>query len=115
MSLHFEFSDLLLVDHLRLHLSYGVANARTKKHLAEATGYTPREIEEAIRQMRLSGLLIASGPLGYWMASPDEMAQTIASLQGRLVSQYRTIRALRGALRAHRAIVEGQLGLGLVA
>jgi len=109
----FEFDDLLLVDHLRLHLSHGKHNARTKAQLASATAYPAREIEEAIRQMRLAGLLIASGPEGYWMGDPAEIEATIASLRGRVITQYRTIRTLRAALRAHRAIAAGQLGLGL--
>lgn len=107
----FDFTDLLDADHVRMHLLKGREHGLTKKAIASLTGLHPRDVEEAIRQLRLSGVLVASGNEGYWIGTPSEIEATLESLRGRMRTQYQTYRALKAALRRHRTIVEGQITL----
>jgi hypothetical protein len=98
----FEFADLTDADHLRMHLSYGHHTAQTKAKLAEATGIHPRDVEETLRQMTFAGEPIVSDGTGYWLGTDEEIEQYVERLRGRLITQYRRIRALRHVLAAHR-------------
>ncbi len=73
---------------------------RTKRDLAESLGTTTREIELAIRALRLEGQPILSNGDGYWMArDAAELAQCVARLRRRAVEQLLTVRAMRATLR----------------
>lgn len=90
-------------DRVLLCLRYGRSDARPIDALAAMTGLPRRAVEQAIEELRRSGEPICSAtswPRGvYLAATPAELAESNRALRRRLVSQYRTLRALQGALR----------------
>ncbi len=73
---------------------------QTKRALADALGTTTRDVELAIRALRLEGHPILSNGDGYWMARDSaELAQCVKRLQRRAVEQFLTVRAMRATLR----------------
>ena len=87
--------DWILKRQLRLELLChpGPRFAVTKKYLARATGAKPREIEEAIHQLRADGVPIGSGGNGYFMAeSPEQLDGTVRHLTSRIRKETATLR-----------------------
>jgi hypothetical protein len=68
----------------------------TKKELAEASGYSLRDVELLIHAARLEGVPIISDSFGYWLTDdPEEVAACAKRLRSRYITQARTARALR--------------------
>ena len=79
------------------HLRY---SPLTKRALAEAAGCSTRDVELAMQQARLDGLPVISDSDGYRLSDdPAEVRACADALARRLVSQYRTVRALRETAR----------------
>lgn len=88
-------SDLVYVN-----LRRGRDGARTMGDLAESMNVSRRQIEQSIQELRLRGFAVASGQSGVWVADhAADLDETIDSMQSRLVSQYRTVRAMRATRR----------------
>ena len=84
----------------------------TKKALAEKVGLPVREVELLINSYRLDMVPIASSSAGYWYPRDTaELAETLAALRRRIISQSQTYRAQRRALRRWEARTEMVLGL----
>jgi hypothetical protein len=84
-------------------LGRGADAARPISVFAENLQWTRRQVELALRALRLDGWPIGSSGRGVWLADAAELDATIASLQRRLVSQYKTLRKqreLRAQMRA---------------
>jgi len=71
--------------------------------LAESLNLPRRTVEQAIEQARADGLPVCSDGRGVWLGDAVDVERTLASLRGRLISQYQTYLALRRTLRAMRA------------
>lgn len=83
---------------------------QTKRLLAEKSGYDVREVETLIQMARIDGVPIVSDSDGYRLAtSPEELRECADALARRLVSQYRTVRALRKTARRLEGIVQERL------
>ena len=83
----------MMPDHILALMSHW---PKTKTTLALSLNCSEREVELAIRELRLGGAPIASGANGYWLAErPDELDGTIAQMYHRLREQGRTLAALR--------------------
>jgi hypothetical protein len=91
-------TDLSTSDLVLLWLNRGRDGARTIGDLAETLKLPRRQVEEAVQTLRLAEWPVCSGPEGMWLGDSADLLQTLASLRGRLRSQYATYRALRRAL-----------------
>jgi hypothetical protein len=78
--------------------------------LQEALGWPRRPVEAAIQSLRLSGFPVASDGSGIWLGDAADMRATIASLRGRALNQYRTIRAMQNTVRRMGNIEQTTLG-----
>lgn len=97
-----------IADLVYVNLRRGRDAARTFGELAESMQVTRRVIEQSVQELRLRGFPIATGQSGCWLADRSgDLDETIDSGQSRLVSQYRTVRALR-ATRARMRAVEAR-------
>lgn len=76
-------------------LGRGADHAVTIGAFAERLGWTRRKVEIALRTLRLDGWPVGADSRGVWLADAKELDATIASLQRRLVSQYKTLRKQR--------------------
>lgn len=86
-----------------MNLPLGRDHAITYGELAERLNIPRRSVEEAIRQMRLSGYPIITGSEGVWLSDDaDEVFAAAQALSRRLVTQYRTVRAIRATARRMR-------------
>jgi biotin operon repressor len=84
-------------------LGRGADAARSIASIQEQLGWTRRQVELALRALRMEGWPIGSGSRGVWIADAKELDATITSLHRRLVSQYLTLRKqreLRAQMRA---------------
>jgi biotin operon repressor len=85
-------------------LGRGADAARSIASIQDQLGWTRRQVELALRALRMEGWPIGSGSSrGVWLADAKELDTTIASLHRRLVSQYLTLRKqreLRAQMRA---------------
>jgi biotin operon repressor len=81
-------------------LEFLTAQPKTKRQLAELTGWHARNVEAEVNRLRLQGVPIISDGDGYRYArNADEVRACADALARRLVTQYRTVRALRRAAR----------------
>lgn len=96
-------------------LGRGADHARPIGEYAESLGWTRRQVELALRTLRLEGWPIGSSGSGVWLADAKELDATIASLHRRLVSQYLTLRKQRELRAQMRARLIEQMTMDLVA
>jgi biotin operon repressor len=97
-------SDLPAADLLYARLPRGRDRAEPLSTIAERLGWSRRHVESTVQELRLSGRPIGSDGHGVWVASDEEMTQTMESMRRRLASQYATLRAMReGVRRRQRA------------
>ena len=81
----------MIVDHL-------AATPRTKRELAELTGWPTRDVELAIQQARLAGAPICSNSDGYYVSTdPAEVRAAAERLRNRAMNQLATAAALAHA------------------
>lgn len=66
--MNFEFDDLPLWDHLRMHLLEGKQRAVTQRHLAEVTGIPLRSVQEALEAAKRAGECVVTGNEGVWLS-----------------------------------------------
>jgi biotin operon repressor len=104
-------SDLDVRDLVHALLGRGKDNAEPIGALAERTHLTRRQVEEAVQSLRLDGVAVASGNDGVWLGDLEDMVATAGILRGRLISQYRTLRAVRATTARLRATSVDQLAL----
>lgn len=88
-------SDLAARDLVHVALGSGRDNAEPIGALSERLKLTRRQVEQAVQVLRVDGIPVASGSDGVWLGDAQDMAATAAILRGRLISQYRTLRAVR--------------------
>jgi hypothetical protein len=96
-------TDDMAAQALLSRLGRGADAARPIGSFQEELGWTRRQVELALRALRLDGWPIGSSGRGVWIADAVELDATIASLHRRLVSQYLTLRKqreLRAQMRA---------------
>ncbi len=67
--MNFEFDDLPLWDHLRMHLLEGKQNAVKQANLARECGVPRRAIQEAIEGAKRAGMPVVTGGRGVWLTS----------------------------------------------
>lgn len=84
-------------------LGNGRDNAHPLGEIAEALNYPRRAVEAAVQALRADSFPVCSDGSGIWIGDREDVAATIRSLRGRLVSQYRTMLALRRTLRRMRS------------
>jgi biotin operon repressor len=96
-------SDLQVRDLVHIALPRGRDNAVSMSEMAEKLSLGRRQVELAIQALRLDGIPVASGSDGVWIGDVNDMAATAHILRGRLISQYRTLRAVRGTTARLRA------------
>lgn len=80
-------------------LGRGADQARSLAAIAEQLNAPRREVEQAVQSLRVSGFAVCSGSEGVWIGDSADIAATLHSLRGRMVSQYQTYLALRKTLR----------------
>lgn len=97
MTSDFEAQTVLRV------LGRGADHARSIGAIAEELGWTRRQVEQAIQQLRLDGQAVASGALGIWLGDASDLEATFRYLRGRIVSQSVTAWAVRQTMRRMRA------------
>jgi Mn-dependent DtxR family transcriptional regulator len=98
----FDFTDLLDVDHIRLHLGYGVHNAVTQKELARRTGIGLRAVQEVLEGMKRAGLPIVTGSAGVWLSNDaGELRAFYRANRRRIHTQWLNA---RGTLKAIAAL-----------
>jgi biotin operon repressor len=90
----------------------GFTSPRTKRQLADATGWNTRDVEAAIQQARLEGAPICSDERGYWLGTAEEVRACADRLRRRYVTQAVTARALR---RTARRLEAAQMSLWVAA
>lgn len=101
-------------DILALHLNRGRDAAVTIGELQERLGVNRRIVERSIEELRALGKPICSDASGIWIAdTADEVRACADRLNRRLVTQYRTVRAMRQTAQRMRASVVVQTDLGL--
>jgi len=101
-------------DILALHLNRGRDAAVTIGQLQERLGVNRRIVERAIESLRENGRPICSDASGIWIAdTADEVRACADRLNRRLVTQYRTVRAMRQTAQRMRAPTLVQQDLGL--
>ena len=93
-------------------LRRGRDNARSLSELAEDTNLPRRDLEKAIRELRLAGHPICSGSEGiYFGERAADIDATLAQLDSRIRSQFATRRALRRVRRRLAGIQRGEVEL----
>ena len=96
-----------------VHLNRGRDAAVTIGQLQERLGVNRRIVERSIEELRANGRPICSDAGGIWIAdTADEVRACADRLNRRLVTQYRTVRALRATAARMRAPVVVQQDLG---
>jgi hypothetical protein len=108
-------TDLAARDLVHVSLGRGRDNAASLSDIAERLHLTRRQCEQAVQALRLDGIAVASGSDGVWIGDWQDMAATAAMLNGRLVSQVATIKAVEATTGRLRAAQYQQTTLGLVA
>jgi len=84
----FEFDQLPLWDHLRMHLMEGQQRAVTQRHLAEATGTPLRAVQEALEGAKRAGMPIVTGSAGVWLSyDPAELLDAYRRDRNRAIRQ----------------------------
>jgi biotin operon repressor len=106
-------SDHLAQAIVHMALGAGRDNAEPIGALAERLQLTRREVEQAVQTLRLDGIPVASGNEGVWIGDAADMAATALILRGRLITQYRTLRAVRATTARLKAYQYQQLTLGV--
>jgi thiamine pyrophosphate-dependent acetolactate synthase large subunit-like protein len=100
-------------DLVRTRLMYGRDRARTLSALAEQMRVSRRVIEAAVEAARREGAPICSDGSGLWLAqTAEEVRECADRLNRRLVTQYRTVRAMRQTAQRMRAPTLVQQDLG---
>jgi len=103
-------------DVIATRLNYGADRAVTIGELQESLGVSRRIVERAIEELRSQGRPICSDASGIWIAqTADEVRACADRLNRRLVTQYRTVRAMRRTAQRMRVPVVVQQDLGLSA
>jgi biotin operon repressor len=93
---------------LAYQLGLGAHNARSIGDIAEASGCSRREVEQAVEEARRAGFPLVAGQRGVWVAtSVDELVNYEQRLRSRVRSQMAGVRGVRRAIAAWR----GQLRL----
>ena len=86
------------------HLYTGADRPSTLSEIAERAGITRRQAELAIRDARLAGEPILSGPRGMYLASNDaEAARWVERQRSRGVTLLETARAVERGIEARGA------------
>jgi hypothetical protein len=97
---------------VRTRLMYGRDRARTIGELQEQLGTSRRIVERAIEQSRLEGFPVISDGDGVYLAQTAEEVRACADrLNRRLVTQYKTVRAMRRTAQRMRAAAYVQTSL----
>lgn len=96
---------MTITDHLS-------TTPRTKRELAERSGYSQRDVELLINAARQEGVPIVSSADGYWLGTPAEVKACADRLRRRAGNQLVTARAMRRT--ASRMSSPVQEGLGAV-
>jgi biotin operon repressor len=96
-------ADLAARDLIHVSLGRGRDNAASLSEIAERLHLTRRQVEASVQALRLDGVAVASGSDGVWLGDMNDMAATAHILRGRLISQYRTLRAVRATTARLRA------------
>ena len=91
-------------DMVYVRLLWGVEHAQTIGSLADLTGLSRRQVEQALQELAVSGSFpIVAGPRGVYLETNPQAVEFYAkSLQRRLVQQTKRIRALLRCARAMR-------------
>jgi hypothetical protein len=97
-SMNFEFTDLPLWDHLRMHLLEGAEKAMKQAVLAERCGVTKREIQAALEGAKRAGMPVVTGSAGVWLSyDVAELQAFYRANRRRIHTQWRNA---RGTLKA---------------
>lgn len=96
-------SDLSAADLVYVWLNRGRDNAEPIGRLAEKLNLPRRTVEEAIQQLRVRGIPVASGREGVWIGDYRDLAETYASLRTRMRSQAVTAAGIRRTMRQMRS------------
>jgi biotin operon repressor len=86
---------------------YLTETPQTKRELASKMGCTTRDVELHIQAARLEGAPIVSNGDGYWLGTPQEVADCARRLRRRAITQLLTARALRRAASRANELVLG--------
>ncbi len=93
-------------------LHEGEANALPMRELARLVGVSERRARKIIERERGSGSLILSSDKGYFLPSPDceryEIRSYIHRADARMVTNRKTIRAMKNKLKELEALDNGQ-------
>lgn len=107
--MNFEFDDLPLWDHLRLHLMEGKPHAVKQRDLAAACGVPVRAIQDALEAAKRRGEYIVTGSVGVWLSySVEELRDAYRRDRNRAIRQ---LVNNRGRLKAIEALqrAEGEV------
>ena len=104
-------TDDFAVQAVLSRLGHGADAARSIGEVQEELGWTRRQVELAVQQLRLDGHPVASGAAGVWLGDVADMEATYRYLRGRIESQAITAWAVRATLRQMRAAQVDQLQL----
>ena len=92
-------------DLIAVRLPYGRDRAVTIGALQEQLGVSRRIVERAIEELRASGRPICTGSEGVWLGQTEAEVRACAdALAQRLVTQYRTVRAMRQTAQRMRGV-----------
>lgn len=90
----------------------GEVNALPMRELARYVGVSERQMRKIIEHERGNGALILSSDNGYFLPDPDreryELRRYIHSADARMVTNRKTIRAMKDRLKELEALDNGQ-------
>ncbi len=90
----------------------GEANAMPMRELARLVGVSERQVRKIIERERRNGSMILSSDNGYFLPSPDceryEICRYIHRADARMVTNRKTLRAMKDRLKELEALDNGQ-------
>ena len=90
----------------------GEANAMPMRELARLVGVSERQVRKIIERERRNGSMILSSDNGYFLPSPDceryEICRYIRRADARMVTNRKTLRAMKDRLKELEAQENGQ-------